>query len=139
MNRQHIGYMIKSINDKLKTKADEDLKTHSLTMSQSRVVWFLTEKGGTATQKEIEDELSVSHPTVVGLVSRMEQNGIVRTYFDDNSRSKAVSLTPHAVSLARDMDEMINERERKMLAGLSEEEIATLKRALTAVLQNLEK
>ncbi|MGN1103240.1 MAG: MarR family winged helix-turn-helix transcriptional regulator [Candidatus Coproplasma sp.] len=139
MNRHHIGYLIKSINDKLKIKADEDLKNHSLTLSQSRIVVFLAEKGGTATQKEIEEELSVSHPTVVGLVSRMEQNGIVHTYFDDNSRSKAVSLTEHAITVAKDMECTINENESSMLAGLTDEEIKTLERTLASVLHNLEK
>ncbi|MGN0814929.1 MAG: MarR family winged helix-turn-helix transcriptional regulator [Candidatus Coproplasma sp.] len=139
MNRRHIGYLMKAINDKLKIKADEDLKTHGLTMSQSRIVWFLTDRGGTATQKEIEDELNVSHPTVVGLVSRMEQNGTVCTYFTSDNRSKTVSLTERAVALAKDMEEMINERERKLLEGLSAEEVKTLEDALTTVLHNLEK
>ncbi|MGN0807852.1 MAG: MarR family winged helix-turn-helix transcriptional regulator [Candidatus Coproplasma sp.] len=139
MDRRHIGYLIKSINDKLKIKADEDLKTHSLTLSQSRIVWFLTEKGGTATQKEIEDELNVSHPTVVGLVSRMEQNGIVHTYFTADNRSKAVSLTERAATLVKDMEDTIHENESNMLEGLSPEEIDTLVTALTTVLHNLEK
>lgn len=138
MNRHHIGYLIKSINDKLKTKADDDLKRHNLTLSQSRIVGFLTINGGKATQKEIEDFLNVSHPTVVGLVSRMEQNGMVRSS-DSDGRSKSVCLTEQATKIAKDMDETINERERKLLFGLSEEEVSSLEKTLTAMLNNLDK
>ncbi len=139
MNQQHIGYLIKSINDRLKTKADDDLKKHKLTLSQSRIVVFLKEKNGTATQKEIEDFLMVSHPTIVGLVSRMEQNGIVRTHFDANNRSKLVQLTEYAEVLAKDMGETILENEQKLLAGLSDDEVIALKKTLNVVLNNLEK
>lgn len=139
MNQQHIGYLIKSINDRLKTKADDDLKKHKLTLSQSRIVAFLKEKNGTATQKEIEDFLMVSHPTIVGLVSRMEQNGIVKTHFDANNRSKLVKLTEYAEELAKDMGETILANEQKLLAGLSDDEVIALKKTLNVVLNNLEK
>lgn len=139
MNNHHIGYLIKSINDKLKIKADEDLKRHNLTLSQSRIVGYLTEHGGRATQKEIEDFLAVSHPTVVGLVSRMEQNDMVSTYFDHVGRSKVVSLTAHAEALALDMGKTITECERNLLSCLSENEIAALEKSLTAILNNIDK
>lgn len=138
MNRRHIGYLIKSINDKLKVKADEDLKRRKLTLSQSRIVGFLTQKSGTATQKEIEDFLKVSHPTVVGLVSRMEQNEIVKTHFNANERSKVVSLTKQAEEIAKDMNDTIDSCEKTLLAGLSDDEISSLEATLTAVLKNLD-
>lgn len=133
----HIGYLIKSINDKLKIKADEDLKRRKLTLSQSRVVGFLSQKGGTATQKEIEDFLDVSHPTVVGLVSRMEQNGIVTSHFFSNNRSKVVSLTKQTEEIAKDMNDTIDACEKNLLSGLSDEEVSSLETILTAILKNL--
>lgn len=139
MKQNHIGYLIKSINDKLKIKADEDLKKRKLTLSQSRIVGFLTQNGGTATQKEIEDFLEVSHPTVVGLVFRMEQNEIVETHFNSNSKSKVVSLTKHAEAIAKDMNDTIDACEKTLLAGLSDDEVCRLETTLTAVLKNLDK
>ena len=52
-----IGYQFKIINDRIKVRADADLKTHDLTLTQTRVLGFLTESGGQATQKEIEADL----------------------------------------------------------------------------------
>lgn len=139
MEQYHIGYLIKSINDKLKIKADEDLKRHKLTLSQSRIVGYLSEKGGAATQKEIEDFLGVSHPTVVGLVARMEQKGMVHTRFERSSRSKFVEMTEYAKTIAEKMGKTINECESNLLFGLSECEILSLEKTLTAILKNLDK
>lgn len=138
MKKHHIGYLIKSINDKLKTRANESLKSHRLTLSQSRIVAFLSEKDGIATQKELEDVLGVSHPTIVGLISRMEQNGIVYTYFDNSCRSKVVKLTDNALALASDMDAAVSKQENIMLDGLSEDEIEALRKALNIILKNID-
>ncbi len=139
MQKRDIGYLIKNINDKLKAKADADLKHYNLTLAQSRVLTFLHFNGGQATQKEIEVFLDVSHPTVVGIVSRMEQNGHVISWIDENDkRNKIVKLTEAAEALSMDMEHDISENERKMLASLSAEDIEQLRELLLAVYKNLE-
>lgn len=54
MAQKDIGYLIKTINDKLKVKADADLKHNNLTLAQSRVLAFLDSRGGQATQKKLK-------------------------------------------------------------------------------------
>lgn len=54
MPQKDIGYLIKNINDKLKVKADADLKHSKLTLAQSRVLAFLDSRGGQATQKKLK-------------------------------------------------------------------------------------
>lgn len=54
MSKKDIGYLIKNINDKLKVKADADLKHSKLTLAQSRVLAFLDSQGGRATQKKLK-------------------------------------------------------------------------------------
>ncbi len=139
MVKKDIGYFIKNINDKLKARADADLKRYNLTFAQSRVLAFLNSKGGKATQKEIELFLEVSHPTVVGIVSRMEQNGHVISRLDEtDKRNKIVKLTEQAKAIGIDLERNIFANEQKMLATLSDEDIAQLKRMLTVIYQNLE-
>ncbi len=139
MLKRDIGYLIKNINDKLKAKADADLKHYHLTLAQSRVLTFLHFNGGQATQKEIEVFLEVSHPTVVGIVSRMEQNGHVASWIDENDkRNKIVKLTQAAEALSTDMTYDISANEQKMLASLSTEDVERLRELLLAVYKNLE-
>lgn len=138
MNTTGIGYLIKSINDKLKVKADEEMKGFGLTFSQSRVLGYLNMNGGQATQKEIEDFLEVSHPTVVGIVSRMERSGFLTTWFDTKQqRSKMVALTEKARTVGEDMDAMIQHQESELMEGLSQEDAKTLERILSTIYQNL--
>ncbi|MGN1159227.1 MAG: MarR family winged helix-turn-helix transcriptional regulator [Lachnospiraceae bacterium] len=139
MPQKDVGYFIKNINDKLKVKADADLKRYHLTLAQSRVLAFLNSRGGMATQKEIEIYLEVSHPTVVGIVSRMEQNGHVVTWIDEtDKRNKIVKLTEQAKAMGADMEQDILANEKKMLDSLSDEDIEQLRRMLTVIYKNLE-
>lgn len=138
MPNRDVGYLIKSINDKLKIKADADLKRYELTFTQSRVFAYLQENGGQATQKEIETFLDVSHPTVVGIVSRMEQNGYVTCWKDKDNRNKIVKLTQKAQSLGMDMEKHMQENEKHLLAPFTTEEAERLREMLLAIVENLE-
>ena len=134
----HIGYLIKSINDKIKVHADADLKSHNLTLSQSRVLMFLVKNDGKATQKEIEDFLKVSHPTVVGLVSRMKENGFVTVMQDtDDRRNKVVTRTDTAIKTGSNMDKVVAGMEAKMLKSLSAEQIKQLTEMLETIYRNI--
>lgn len=132
------GVYFKLINDKLRTKADADLRAHGLTMTQSRVLRFLSDSGGEATQKEIEDFLSVSHPTVVGIVSRLEQNGFITFHPDSaDKRNKVVVLTEKAVRVDKEMKEIIRRQDEKLFASLSQEQVKELTFLLQTIYENL--
>ena len=139
MHPKDVGYLIKTINDKLKARADRDLKSRDLTLAQSRVLAFLRGRDGRATQKEIEEFMEVSHPTVVGIVSRMEQSGYVTTWIDPkNKRNKMVQLTPQANLVGETLDSTIRAQEERMLRGLTPEQVAQLEQFLLVIYQNLE-
>ena len=137
MLKNDVGYLIKSINDKLKVRADAELKQYHLTMSQSRVLVYLRSRGGQATQKEIETLLDVAHPTIVGLVSRMEQNGYVTCWPCEDGRNKYVKLTPQAEAIDKDMQENMQASEEMLLAPLSPEDRERLRGLLLTVADHL--
>ncbi|MGN1445119.1 MAG: MarR family winged helix-turn-helix transcriptional regulator [Eubacteriales bacterium] len=139
MLQKDVGYFIKNINDRLKVRADADLQRYHLTLAQSRVLAFLNSQGGITTQKEIENFLEVSHPTVVGIVSRMEQNGHVVCRLDEkDKRNKLVQLTEKAKAITVDMESDVRRNEEHMLASLSEDDIKHLKKMLAVIYNNLE-
>lgn len=139
MPQKDIGYLIKNIHDKLKLKADADLKQSNLTLAQARVLAFLKSRGGQATQKEIEIFLEVSHPTVVGIISRMEQNGHLFCWPDPkDKRNKIVALTDKAKKLGKQMEEQMLANDRRLLAPLSAEDAEKLKQLLLTIYHNLE-
>ena len=137
MLKNDVGYLIKSINDKLTVKADAELKQFNLTMSQCRVFLYLSSRGGQGTQKEIETFLGVSHPTIVGLVSRMEQNGYVTCWPCEDGRNKYVKLTPQAEAIDKDMQENMHASEEMLLAPRSPEDRERLRDLLLTVAEHL--
>ncbi|MBR2752382.1 MAG: MarR family transcriptional regulator [Lachnospiraceae bacterium] len=139
MVNQNIGFLIKVISDRMKALGDNDLREHDLTFSQMQVLAAIEHEGGTIAQKEIEKILDVSHPTIVGLINRLQDKGFVTCETDETDhRSKIVTLTPKAVSLGRTMREKRDQSERGMLEGLSDEEIGQLNVLLRKLYSNME-
>lgn len=139
MPDRDIGYLLKNINDRMKARADAQLRRYRLTLAQGRVLAYLAERGGQTTQKEIERFLQVAHPTVVGLVSRLEQNGYVATWTDGTDRrNKIVATTARADAVGSDMGRNIRSNEARMLRSLSAEDVERLWQMLTVINRNLE-
>ncbi|MGN0711456.1 MAG: MarR family winged helix-turn-helix transcriptional regulator [Anaerovoracaceae bacterium] len=135
---QDIGALLKQINDRLKVLADSALQDSGLTLSQLRVMEFIHTEGGSVTQKEIEEHLRVSHPTVAGIVSRLEKNGFVECRRDEaDKRNKIVSETQMAQETASEMYMERKNMEKNLLMSLSEEDVENLRRMLTVLSHNV--
>ena len=139
MDERDIGLLIKRLADKIKISVDVLLKEQGLTFSQTMVVGFLCgQKDGKATQKEIEDHMQVSHPTVVGIVSRLEKNGFVTCYTDEKDRrNKIVCATDKALNTVDAMRVGRRQMEERLTKGLSEEELAEFRRMINLFCENL--
>lgn len=136
--KKKTGYLLKIITDVLAREANHMLKEQDLTWSQSRLIGFLQRNGGECTQKEIENFLEVSHPTVVGIVSRMEQNGFVTCRIDDSDRrNKIVKLTDRSVEVGKSIRESLIEQDRTMFDGFSDAERQQLDEYLLRIYDNL--
>ena len=138
MEQFQIGCLLKMITDKIKMRADANLAQQGLTLTQSRVLGYLNHNGAQATQKEIEGFLQVSHPTVAGIIGRMEQNGFVYCWLDPaDKRSKIVCQTERAAAIAQDMHATIQATEQQMLRSLTPEQIAALESTLRTIYTDL--
>ncbi len=138
MNEKDIGFLVKRLTDKIKTSVDALLKKHDLTFSQTMIIEYLSENGGRASQKEIENYLQVSHPTIVGIVSRLEKNGFVTCFTDEKDRrNKIVLATDKALSMVDVMHDDKSKMEKRLTKGLSEAEIAEFRRIIDILLKNI--
>lgn len=138
MYRQPVGILLKQITDKIKVSADASLKSRGLTLSQGRMLKFVSKHPDGVTQKAIENHFQVSHPTVVGIIARMEKNGYLECWMDaEDKRNKMVRLTEKAWPVAMEMEREMEKNERWLLQGLSEEQIDNLYEALYRILENV--
>lgn len=116
------------------------MKSYNLTFSQCRVLGYVERSGGKATQKQIEEYLQVSHPTVVGLLSRLKENGFIECKFDcEYGKNKVVTLTAKAEAFSKQMKNSHKKSEETLLSGFSEAEKAQLERMLLLMWENVQK
>lgn len=139
MNARKIAGLIKAIQNRLRTKADADLKEYQLTLVQSQVLSYLYEHGGSAPQKDIESFLDVSHPTTSGIIRRLELSGFIRSENSpDDKRIRIISMTPLASNIWTQLENSFANRETAMLKDLSDLEIQLVGDVLSKIYDNLE-
>lgn len=134
-----IGFLLKVIQENADRHANQIFKPVDLTSSQVRVLKFLRERGKEKTsQKEIEEYLQVSHPTVVGIVQRLEHKGFVRTEFDgEDKRKKYVYLTQKENELYEQMRNSHDTMENLLTKDMTAHQIEQLRELLTMVYENV--
>ena len=137
----HIGLLLKKISEKMERRANDKREESGVTFSQGKVLWYLHTYGKKepVTLRDIERYFDVSHATVSGLVSRLEEKGFVRAESDKNDRrAKNVSITETAEEMFREMKAQQRETEETLLKGFSDEERRVFKGYLKRIYANLE-
>lgn len=133
-----IGYLIHQIDNRIKTNIDNHFKVHDLTFSQSQVLHLLEKNGGSMSQKQLQTQMNVSHPTMVGLVQRLESNCFVTTETDSQDRrNKIVIITEEATNFKNEMIRSREKLHKTMFSSFSENEKDTLKEMLNRILDNI--
>ncbi|AOT70338.1 MarR family winged helix-turn-helix transcriptional regulator [Geosporobacter ferrireducens] len=137
---EDVGFLIKLIHDCIERKSNQKLKLFDLTLSQGRVLAYLNERKGLKTsQKDIEDYLEVAHPTVVGILKRLESKGFITSEFDaEDKRVKNVYLTQNEASVHRAMCEFKIQMEQKLLQGLTDTQVEELLYLLNLIYENIQ-
>lgn len=132
------GYLFKHIQHQIKERMNYEMKDCNLTSQQGYVLYILEQNGGSLSQKEIEDKLNVSHPTIVGIITRMENNGFVKTHLlETDRRIKIVELTDIAYQFKETVERNRSKLNEDIVKDMSEEEQATLEKLLERVSKNL--
>lgn len=121
---EDIGFYIKKIHDAVAVVANAALRPYGVTQSQADVLGFLIhETDGSATLRDVERRFRLSHPTVIGLVRRLEEKELVRTAPDsDDRRCRRVYPTERAQLLEEALFEALGDVRADMARGLSPED-----------------
>ena len=117
----------------------EALNKMDLTASQGRLMAFVAHRGQRPTYaRDVEAELHLTHPTVSGLLSRLEQKGFVELKTDPNDRrSKRIVISDKGLACHERMHTVIKENESRIVQGFSEEEKALFAQLLQRAIDNV--
>lgn len=131
--------LIKQIHDRLEKKANNSLRSQELTMMQVSTLLALHDaQAQQLSMKELERHFGVAQSTVAGIVSRLEQKGLVEALSDaEDKRVKLVHITRAGEKCCTEAAGRMDEAEEALLRGFSEEEKAVLNHLLTRAVNNL--
>jgi MarR family transcriptional regulator, transcriptional regulator for hemolysin len=134
-----IGFIVRSTAKAFESAFDQQLrKKADITVAQSRVIGALALVKDGMTQKEIANRIGVEAPTIVPIIDKLEEQGVVIRRPDHNDRrNNLIFLTGKSEAKWELIIECAIELEKASRQGLSEEELEITKRTLRKIAQNV--
>ena len=110
-----------------------------LTASQGRLLAFVFHRRDKPTYaKDVETALRLSHPTVSGLLSRLEQKDFIALEPDPRDRrSKRIRVLEKGRACQEMMHRQITENEERIVRGFTPEEREQFRKLLQRAIENI--
>lgn len=135
---RHYGYMVRVLHCLTSQAVNNALADMDLTSAQGHILGYLVHCGQAPCPKDVEEEFQLSHPTVSGLLSRMEKKGFIALNPDpDDRRCKRIVLTQKGWELDEIIRNAIRETEERIIQGFTEGEAAQFADFLARAAQNM--
>ena len=137
--REHYGHMIRILHWCCDQTMTDALNQVDLTASQGRLMAFVAHRREQPTYaKDVEAELHLTHPTVSGLLSRLEQKGFVELQTDPSDRrSKRIVVSEKGLACHERMHAVIQENESRIVQGFTPEEKEQFAQFLRRAIDNV--
>lgn len=135
------GKMINKISHRLRRRSQAVQKTVGISEAQGRILDYILVEGARhpVYPKDIEKEFDLRSSTVTGALSALETEGLIARVPDErDGRLKKLVFTPKADGIRAALQGEIEETEKRMLQGISEEEKAVFLELAERMLKNLE-
>lgn len=121
IDQNSCGALIKQIHDELEKNANNAMRVHDITMAQCSALLILN--GAPEKQmalKELERRLRVAQSTAAGIVTRLEQKGLVEGFGSpDDKRIKMVRITQQGIECCQRARQNMEQAETMLLSGLT--------------------
>ena len=134
---ESIGYWLTLTTQAYHRAVSEELEPHGITYRQSMVLGWLALEGALS-QADLAAKMMVEPPTLVGILDRMERDGwISRHNCPGDRRKKMIRANPTAEPVWEKIVECAKRIRAQSTAGLSDRQLATIKKLLLRVQHNL--
>jgi len=115
-----------------------ELEKMDLTAAQGHIMGYLAHHDEAPCPRDIELEFKLSHPTVSGLLSRLEQKAFIELRTDPNDRRcKRIYILPKGKECHDRMHQTILNNEERMVQDFTEEEKRLFAEFLTRAIENM--
>ncbi len=118
---ERMGYVLKQVQQTLRTAMDEALRQHGLSTPQYSVLQVLDEHPGLS-GAALARRCFVTPQTANEMVAHLERVGLIERHRSDDARVLRTYLTPEGCRLVQTCDHMVAAIEERMVSRLSEKE-----------------
>lgn len=134
----HYGHLVRVLHCAASQAMTAALEEWGLTSAQGRIIGFLAHQPKPPCAKDIEAEFHLSHPTVSGLLSRLEKKEYVEFRPDErDGRCKRIHLLPKGWECNDQIYQSILENEERIVRGFSQQERQQFAEFLTRSIRNM--
>lgn len=134
----HYGHLVRILHwctDQSMTNALEEME---LTASQGHIMGFIAHSKEPPCPRDVEEKFHLSHPTVSGLLARLEKKDFIRLLPDENDRRcKRIHVLPKGRECMENMHQVIRSNEKRLVEGFTEEEQRLFADFLSRAIQNM--
>lgn len=135
---QRLGYVIKRVQQVLRSRMDEKLDSVGVTTPQYAALSILEEDEGLS-NAEIARRCFLTPQTMHKIISGLEAKGLVKRKSDpSHGRKIKTLLTPEGEKLLENAHKIVQHIEHEMTSHLSKEEIEQTTKNLTRCIDSLE-
>lgn len=126
--KKKVAFEIKKLDNMITRKICDELKKeniNNLSHIQAEILKYLhINKNKRIYQSDIEKEIPARRSTISGILKTMEKNGLI-TRIDSkiDNRKKEVSLTEKSIKIYNKIESKIENLEKKIICGISNEEL----------------
>lgn len=134
----HYGHMVRVLHCGISQAVTGAMAQMELTSAQGRIMGFLAMCKSPPCAKDIEEKFHLSHPTVSGLLARLEKKDFIEFRPDEQDRRcKRIYMLPKGADCNEQIYHAIEENERRIVAGFSEKEKALFADFLIRAAKNM--
>jgi len=134
----HYGHMLRILHWCTDQSMTSALETMELTAAQGHIMAFLAHREAPPCPRDIESEFQLSHPTVSGILSRLEQKGFIQLRTDpEDRRCKRIYVLEKGWECHELMHQTIQNNEKRIVEGFSPEEQELFGQLLQRAITNM--
>ena len=132
------GHLIRILHSCTDQRINAALASMELTAAQGPVLGFIERSAQPPCSRDIEEAFQLSHPTVSGILARLEKKGFIEFRPDaQDRRCKRIFLLPKGRACNETMHRIIDENEAGMVRDFSQEEKELFEQFLNRAIGNM--
>ena len=134
----HYGHYLRVLHWQFDQAVSAALAQMDLTAAQGQIIGFLSFRKEPPCSRDIEEAFQLSHPTVSGLLSRMEKKGFIEFRADPaDRRCKRIRVLPKGELCRETMDRTIRDLEHQIVKDFAPREQELFHSLLLRAIENM--